>query len=1247
MAALSLATLNVNGMHNSKKRLSLYEWLQRKNFDVIFLQETHCHLARHEKLWSQEWPGKSLWSRGDKRSRGVSVLFKKNADFEIQNLNIDLNGRFIVFDCCVNNLKYRFVNLYAPNNAYDRLLFFKNLSKFADVDSENLIAGDFNCAFDSQLDRKNCTGKTDRGLTELKSFMKEFDLEDVWRRRNPNTSKYSWNRSNKASRIDFWLISKSLDNQVDNVDYQMCPFSDHDCVNIQLRITETKQGKGMWKMNRNAMESELFNESFKNWWPAWKAKKPLYDDLNKWWDVGKKKIKELAIQISLELRKNKMIELNDLEKKIAALHQESGKIEEMHVLKERLMKLYENDAEGVKIRSRVQWFEEGERSTKYFHNLEKRNGKDKAWERIYDEERNIITGTTGIMKEQVRFYEKLYRSQLLNAQDKNEFLSSVGRSLSENSRITLDSDITIDELKKAVDMMANNKSPGTDGIIIEFYKYFWDDIKFDVLEVFNHSFDIGSLPHTQYLAAIRLLFKKGEREDLRNWRPISLLNSDVKILSKVLANRLKKVLPEIIDVDQTGCIEGRFIGQNIRLCQDVIDKCEEDELILLLDQEKAFDKVEWDWLFSVLEKFGFTNRYISWIKIMYKKMKSCILTNGYSSKYFDISRGIRQGDSLSALLYVIQAEPLACLIRKTDEIQGIQVTNKVEVRISQYVDDTVLYLRHKNLTEKCLQIIEKFGKASGARLNKGKTVGLVMKESLIKSISGINVSLGPVKLLGIPVGKKTDVDAFWNNVIEKMEKRYNMWKNRNLSFAGKIHIIKSLGMSTIMYASNMIELSDKHIEKITKLNYQFLWGSKRNLLRKELCCLPRQLGGLNMIDVSTAIKAQRIKWLIRILQAPDYDNWKSIAFENIKCLDNRFGTDLFALKVDESTRFLDQCNISSFYKKILLDAQELKRKCVAKNQRQTIWCNSKIKFNGQPLAFGHWAKCGLLYLDQIIQNGKLNEYYIKQKLISKASYFFDIAKLKSAIPDGLLIDIADTSAQNLAETDNEHLLHTFYQISVGCSKPLARLTNKDVYNMFLLHKSTDMKSKIYWKHKLDDNSVNFDLWFRCNFTSSIIPRKCLDFNWKIFHGKVSTEVQLQKMKLSNGMCCLCKKEFENLEHLLIKCEETKTIWTHIEQMLCQISERKILVNMKLIFGGTLSQDDFTCEIIDLILSITRFMIWKRRNRMKYDNEKMDSLSCFKWTINEVKLHLDTLLKVKKIANDKNRFEMLKYVRNIL
>ena len=185
---------------------------------------------------------------------------------------------------------------------------------------------------------------------------------------------------------------------------------------------------------------------------------------------------------------------------------------------------------------------------------------------------------------------------------------------------------------KAITAMANNKSPGTDGLPAEFKKLFFDILAEDLLEVLNTIFDLGQMSTSQRTGLITMLYKKGDRLDLKNWRPISLLNCDYKILSKILSLRLAKVLGTIIEPDQTCSVPGRSITTNGLLLRDLIQLSEDQQLpaaFISLDQLKAFDRVDWDFLFKVMKSFHFSDRFIQWIRILYTDIKSRVKVNGH------------------------------------------------------------------------------------------------------------------------------------------------------------------------------------------------------------------------------------------------------------------------------------------------------------------------------------------------------------------------------------------------------------------------------------------------------------------------------------------------------------------------------------------------------------------------------------------------------------------------------------------
>ena len=447
--------------------------------------------------------------------------------------------------------------------------------------------------------------------------------------------------------------------------------------------------------------------------------------------------------------------------------------EELQTKNQQLKYIFERKASGAFRRSRAQWREEGENSSKYFHSLEKRRSKDKMRDVILDEHGNELDGIKNILYIQRNFYEKLYASEVLNTGEENRFLKAA-KKLSQESSSLLEKRFSMDELKSAISMMKDNKTPGPDGLSVEFYKAFFNELGDELLDLYNSNFENGELCSTHYMAVIRLVYKKGDRRDLKNWRPISLQNVDMKIISKMLAERLKLVLHEIIHVDQQGCIPGRYIGKNIRLIQDIINEKDDDSVILLLDQEKAFDRVEWIWLYKVLESYGFGPNFIGYVKTIYRNPRSSILTNGFMSSYFKITRGIRQGDALSALLYIIQAEPFAENIWCDNVKNGLKIKNScisvVELKISQFVDDTVVYLENQEMVSKVFKTMKDYGSFSGAKLNVSKCKAVVLNEGNLGFREDIQITMDSETVLGIEVGKKVDQNAIWKFKLDKLEK---------------------------------------------------------------------------------------------------------------------------------------------------------------------------------------------------------------------------------------------------------------------------------------------------------------------------------------------------------------------------------------------------------------------------------------------------------------------------------------------
>ncbi|PFX12148.1 Transposon TX1 uncharacterized 149 kDa protein [Stylophora pistillata] len=280
---------------------------------------------------------------------------------------------------------------------------------------------------------------------------------------------------------------------------------------------------------------------------------------------------------------------------------------------------------------------------------------------------------------------------------------------------------TPSEVFDALKGMARNKTPCLDGLPMEFYLRFWDGVGADLVAVLNECFSSGSLSLSQRRGVITLSFKKGDRLDPKNWRPISLLNMDYKLASRFMAGRLLRVIHLVVNHDQTCGVPGRFIGENVALLRDVVSYAESSGTpvaILSLDQEKAFDRVDWGFMRSTLVAIGFGPSFVAWIDLFYTRVQSAVSVNGYLTPFFGLSRDVRQGCPLSPLLYVLVSEVLDCSIRADPRIKGLFLPGCPPLSpISKYADDTSLILTSDEGISAALDIYRCYELASGSRIN--------------------------------------------------------------------------------------------------------------------------------------------------------------------------------------------------------------------------------------------------------------------------------------------------------------------------------------------------------------------------------------------------------------------------------------------------------------------------------------------------------------------------------------------------
>ena len=451
-------------------------------------------------------------------------------------------------------------------------------------------------------------------------------------------------------------------------------------------------------------------------------------------------------------------------------------------------------------------------------------------EKIYDPE--------AILEEQKLFYKNLYTSSTKNnanlGKDIDDFLSDIDKPvLNGEDREGLTKELTDKEVLDTIKTFATNKSPGMDGFSIEFYKYFWDEIKIPLMDSYRESLDTEELSICQKQGVISLLPKDGkDLAHLKNWRPITLLNVDYKILAKVLAGRCKQLLHKLISPDQNGFVPERYIGVNITKTMHILEECKRlnmNALLVNVDFEKAFDCLEWPFIKKSLEFFGFPSQYINWIMTLYHNISTCILNNGNISTFFEPERGVRQGCPISPYLFVLAAETLALYLKQKSKIEGITINNTTFL-LSQFADDTSIFLNDStgNL-EKCLKALKQFQEVSGLKINTAKTEVMPIGKYDKKIIQTLKLTTVEdyTKILGIKIADDTKetVNLNFTNITERIEQKLKLWTHRKLSLLGKTVITKTIVIPQLLYQLTVLPTPNKTIlDSIQKCIYKFLWG---------------------------------------------------------------------------------------------------------------------------------------------------------------------------------------------------------------------------------------------------------------------------------------------------------------------------------------------------------------------------------------------------------------------------------------
>ena len=910
---LQVVSYNVRGLGDEKKCRHLINYLNRtctnKNVDIIVaLQET---LIQTPLKIPYLWRGNMHLTPGTGNGRGCISLVSNHLNI-ISHSTIDDRAHVIALQKTGDpKVAYIVANIYAPNaHNEDKLVFFEEvLDRVAEMEerfecSNVIMLGDFNLIFEeTEKVNRAFSGNEKRVAVAFGRLLREADLHDAWKVREGQRTDFTWRRpnSNSFSVLDRVMYRKTSLECLEIKSNWGVSSSDHAAVEAIFKVVNRRPRA------RRANIVRLDPSVLTNAHLAGRIRADflaMYSTKDESWnphttlEFAKVCLRSVVERVQAERNKREKCDeeevnssLNRLVDRLAGvtnLEEKEELITIIEALRCRKEVIIEERGQRLAERLATKWYNEGEKSTKYFLRLLNRQAPDKL-EKLARDDGTEVTDQDEINEEVVNFYRELYQNyddSLIESADSDSTFFENLNICSPNDDLSVAEPITLRELTEVL-KTCQDSSPGPDGIPYSYLRFLWDVFGRLLVEVWNFSLRTGNLAPSHKLSFLRLIPKSGkDLKLLTNWRPITLSNCDHKLITKTYSKRLIEAAGKLIDERQTAYIKGRMINDNLRTLIAAIEVANEEDiggLIISLDAKKAFDSVEHQYIRDCLTKFGFKS-FVPIFNILYNDLHSDIVVNGGIHKGYKIKRGVKQGDALSCILFIMCVEPL---LRNIDNNPSIQPIHSTSLQASlpkalAYADDVTSIVQDNEASvQGIFNEYERLTRLSGLTLNADKTEILNLSRGqprerrvafryLGRAFN--NRSKSEIKVNGILLQMDRDRMRTGNVdlVTRKIQAQLWGWTRRGLSTLGKVLVLKTFGVSQIIYLLQTMCLTIADFKKLNAILYKFIWN--RNFgapkaperVKREIINTPLKFGGFGMIDIQQLDRSLKLKMLSRI-----------------------------------------------------------------------------------------------------------------------------------------------------------------------------------------------------------------------------------------------------------------------------------------------------------------------------------------------------------------------------------------------
>ena len=888
---------NIRGFNKKGKHGVVRDWINARKFDFGCIIETKVKERKAERIVQSVFRDWSFLSNYEEHRLGRLWLVWRN---NVRVMPIYKTSQMITCSIFIEGRKEEFFVsfIYASNFVAERKILWEDIKYHHDSPLFQgkawLICGDFNEVLEGEDHSMYATSPSiSPGMRDFQQLIQHCELTDL----SYQGPRFTW--SNKrhegvvCKKLDRVLVSKQWLYQYDQSYsvFELGGCSDHLRCRFYIKEEEKRVKRPFKFTNTLTTYSEYQREVA----ALWKTTPPLYQSTSAMYMLSKKlkHIKTSLRKMGKRLLGDISMRTKEAYKKLCDLQAatmtspSSQSVDAEAEAYGKWQRLADIEEGYLRQKAKLHWMKTSDQNNKVFYNAVKVRAARNNIKEIHGVNGHIATTQDQIKTEAERYFKDFLTIKPSDYVEwsSDELADLLEFKCAEEDKQMLIREVTAEEIKRVLFTMSSNKSPGPDGFTCEFFKETWSTVGHDFVVAIQSFFKTGFLPKGVNSTILALIPKMKEVAFMKDYRPISCCNVLYKVISKLLANRLKTILPKFIAPNQSAFVKDRLLMENLLLATEIIKDYHKESVsprcAMKIDISKAFDSVQWSFLLNTLKALDFPEKYILWIQTCVTTASFSVQVNGELAGYFGSERGLRQGCSLSPYLFVICMNVLSRKIDKAAYDKRITYHPKCKLlKLTHlcFADDLMVFVKgEKKSIEGTLEVFNDFAKHSGLQISLEKStlymVGVpdTQKEEILQQFP-FDYGTIPVRYLGLPLLTRRMTASDYLPLIEKIRSQINSWTVRALSFAGRFQLISSVIFSLTNFWIAAFRLPKACIQEIDKLCSAFLWsGPSLNSRKVKVAwaevCTPRQEGGLGLRSIAEANKVCVLKLIWRILSA--------------------------------------------------------------------------------------------------------------------------------------------------------------------------------------------------------------------------------------------------------------------------------------------------------------------------------------------------------------------------------------------